>query len=260
MGYFYIDDSVHDEAGFVLGALIYSKTDLNDVVKDLILKEGFNPDEFEFKSGANYSRSPEKIKIREVLKCFLRQEIQLGLVVIPRNQREKLGIECLKALKVFLTVNPQIEKPTNVFFDQGMFKSEKEAYAMASKLGLGLEDADFNFEQDSKVIRGIQIADLAAHTASIQLKGGLGFVKKMVKVGENSGYDPDEEIELSFEMWATIRYCFFNQLTKESTGDQMADSILEVEPYGLFVSDLCDNDFAENVRAVFSKVYLGCVH
>ena len=35
-----------------------------------------------------------------------------------------------------------------------------------------------------------QLADLVAHTCAVMLLAELGLVKKTVKAGENSGYDP----------------------------------------------------------------------
>ena len=125
---------------------------------------------------------------------------------------------------------------------------------------LNFNDCKFHLEQNSLQIKGIQLADLAAHLASIQLKDALGLVTKMVKAGENSGYDPDMDVELGFEMWATLRYTFFNKGSTIYTDDPIVDATVKVEPYGLFISDYCDSNLTKTARTKFGDVYLGCIH
>lgn len=257
MGQFYIDDSVHDEAGFIIGACVYSNVYLNDKITDIIKSCGFDPDIFEYKSSANYSKEPQKAKVREELKNLLVDSCRLGIVVLPRTKREELGFECIKAVKQFID-NNKIKKPFDIYLDQGMFTSKDKAGELIDKLNIN--DCKFHIEQNSFQIKGIQLADLAAHIASIQLKDALGLVTKMVRVGENSGYDPDLETELGFEMWATLRYTFFNKGSTIYTDDPIADATVKVEPHGLFISEYCDGHLTEIARTKFGDVYLGCIH
>lgn len=99
MGQFYVDDSVHDKAGFVLGACVYTEENPNEHIIQIIESCGFNPDKFEYKSGANYSKEPQKKKVRELLKDYFVENCKLGIVVIPREHRNILGFECLKAIQ-----------------------------------------------------------------------------------------------------------------------------------------------------------------
>lgn len=257
MGQFYIDDSVHDEAGFIIGACVYTNLDLNDKITEIIKSCGFDPDVFEYKSSANYSKEPQKAKVREELKGLLIDSCRLGVVVIPRTKRDELGNECIKAVKQFID-NNKIKKPFDIYLDQGMFTSKDKAGQLIDKLNFS--DCKFHLEQNSLHIKGIQLADLAAHVASIQLKDALGLVTKMVKAGENSGYEPDLEIGLGFEMWATLRYTFFHEGSTKYTDDPIADATVKVEPHGLYISELCDRDLTETARAKFGDVYLGCIH
>lgn len=258
MGQFYIDDSVHDKAGFIVGACVYTDMDINEKIIDLIKSCGFDPDSFEYKSSANYSKEPEKAKVREHLKGLFADSCKLGIVIIPRTSREQLGFECIKAVRQFIEINKRIQNPTSIYIDQGMFTSKDKAEQLINSLNF--TDCTFYLEQNSLDIKGIQLADLAAHISSIQLKDALGLVSKMVKAGENSGYDPDLDIELRFEMWATIRYTFFNEGSKLYIDDQIVDATLKVEPYGLYISDLCDKNLSDIARAKFGNIYLGCIH
>lgn len=256
MGQFYIDDSVHDDAGFIIGACVYSDIDINEKIIDLIQSCGFDPNSFEYKSSANYSKEPEKARIREQLKGLLIKNCKLGIVVIPRKSREHLGFECIKAVRQFINCNKELKNPISIYFDQGMFNSKHKAEQLIRSLNF--IDCIFYLEQNSLDIKGIQLADLAAHISSIQLKDALGLVTKMVKPGENSGYDVD--IELGFEMWATTRYAFFNEGFTLFTDDPIADATVKVEPYGLYISDRCDKELSDIARRKFGDIYLGCIH
>lgn len=258
MGQFYIDDSVHDEAGFIIGACVYTDIDINEKIIDIIKSCGFDPDTFEYKSSANYSKEPEKAKVRGQLKGLLADSCRLGIVVIPRTNREQLGFECIKAVKQFMDSNEVVKKPMSVYLDQGMFASKDKAEQLIASINF--TDCTFHLEQNSIAIKGIQLADLAAHISSIQLKDALGLVTKMVKAGDNSGYDPDLDIDLGFEMWATIRYTFFNEGSTPYTDDPIADATVKVEPHGLYISDLCDKNLSDIARAKFGDIYLGCIH
>lgn len=258
MGQFYIDDSVHDKSGFIIGACVYTNENPNEQIIQIIESCGFNPDKFEYKSRANYSNEPQKMRVRELLRDYLRESCKLGIVIIPREHRNILGFECLEAIEQFIKLNNNIETPLRVYFDQGMFNSKAKANEIINSLNL--TDCSFYLEQNSADIRGIQLADLAAHISSIQLKYALGLVSKVVKARENSGYDPESEIELGFEMWATIRHVFFAQMDKPFTDDLIASLTVDVEPYGLYISNLCDEKLKDAARKQFGSIYLGCIH
>ena len=258
MASFYIDDSVHDKENFIVGACVYTEEfNINSSIDRIIATNGYNHAEFEFKSSDNYSKHREKIKVRNDLKHLINAYCKLGIVIIPRDKRNLLGFECLKAVKQFID-NNQIKTPISIFFDQGMFGSINGANKLFDNLNF--KDCVFYPEQDSKIIKGIQLADLSAHICAIKFKCELGFLSKTVKAGENSGYDPDTEIELPFEMWATLRHVFFCKEEHLRTNNHLIDATFKVEPNGLCVSDLCSDNFKEKIRSSFGEVYLGCIH
>lgn len=258
MSYFYLDESIHDDGDFIIVACVYSQRDLNKDVRNIFKFKGVNPDEFEFKSNANYSKEPEKIEIRDELKTLMFLNGKIGVLIVPRSNRLNLGIESIKALKQFIDANNQIKKPIEIFIDQGLVASDRDAERVIKDLNF--IDCKFHLQMDSKQNGGIQIADLCAHSCSIQLKEKMGLINKKVKAGENSGYDADMEMELGFELWADLRYSFFNKGFKRITNDPIGDSTFHVEPYGLYVSEHCDEKLSEFARNCFSEVYLGCIH
>jgi hypothetical protein len=257
MGLLYIDDSVHDIAGFVMAACVYCKKDLTTEIGNILESEGFDPLKDEFKSGANYRHKPKMADVRSRVHLLVSDYTRFGLVIVPREDRENLGFECLLALRQFIDSNNLIGSH-EIFFDQGLFPSISKAEMAVANLNF--KDCNFHFEQDSKAIRGLQLADLVAHTCSIILKDKLGIGRKMVKAGENSGYDPDLDIELSFELWASLRYNFFCEKRKKVIDDPIVDYTFNVSPYGLFISAKCDSNLFNASESTFGSVYQGCIH
>ena len=90
----------------------------------------------------------------------------------------------------------------------------------------------------------------------------LGYISKKVVTGENSGYEPDLEITLGFELWAGIRYSFFMAPTAHSApqDEQLLMATFNVEGYGLYISKLSSSDLVQASRRRFGTNYLGCIH
>lgn len=254
MGNFYIDESIHDNGEFIIAACVYSKIDLNDPISEIFISYGLNPTNFEYKSGARHENNVVNLSaIRNGLLAILADHCKFGLIIIPRSKRSLLGIECLKGIKQFIEHNPKLNKPLHIFFDQGFFESPKSAQGYFQ--ALAEIDCYFHLEQNSITSKGIQIADLVAHMASIQLKHTMGISNKLVRVD-----DYVEPVELNFVLWASLRYSFFRQQSKLAIDDPISDFTYKVEPYGLFISNYCNENLIHNTRATFSDIYLGCIH
>ena len=257
MSYFYLDESIHDKGDFIIVACVYSNENLSEIVREMYKSKGVNPDEFEFKSNTNYTKEPEKVEFRDELKSIMSQKAKLGIVMLPRNKREELGVESIKALKQFIDCNKRIKSPIEIYIDQSLVASDVDVTKKINELEF--VDCSFHLQVDSKTNGGIQIADLCAHSCSIQLKEQMGLITKKVKFGGNSGYEEDD-VELGFELWTDLRYSYFNRGFKAIIDDPIEDSTFAVEPYGLFVSEYCDEKLSETTRNLFSTVYLGCIH
>ena len=256
MKHVFIDDSIHKRGDFIISGVVLCDIDPNELIGQILTDCGFNPDESEFKSGLDFRRNPEMKTVRSKLKSVLSSKCKLGLVVLPYDKREKIGEETLKGLKQFIETN-KIEDELNIYIDENYFKNVSEAEITAEKYNF--ENCKFHFEQDSKKVRGIQLADIVAHTFSIMLLETLGVIDKTVKAGENSGYDPDMDIEIGFEMWASIRYNFLCQ-SKENPKDDFDMAVYDVKPYGLYISEYCKPELEEGADKRFGEVYLGCIH
>lgn len=260
MGFFFFDESIHPRGGFALGAFVYSPSDPTGKLKRALEEAGLKPGIEEFKSGAHVGRDPRQAKARDCFRHALIECGKIALVVVPANASAALGREALLALRTILGRNKLDAEHHEVHFDGGLFSSEKEALDTADGLGLH-STCTLHCESDSKNTLGLQLADLVAHTASVMLLEHQGIITKTVKAGPDSGYDPELDVELGFELWASIRYNFFcGAPPHPNTWSSQLDFQVEVEPYGLFVSPLCNSTLAEQVRQRFGQMYLGCIH
>jgi hypothetical protein len=87
----------------------------------------------------------------------------------------------------------------------------------------------------------------------------LGLLHKMVKAGPNSGYAPDLDIELGFELWASVRYQLFNGGLPNNIQSN-EDMIVDVARYGLHIAETCSPKLRDAALARFGTQYLGCIH
>jgi hypothetical protein len=141
----------------------------------------------------------------------------------------------------------------------GIFESVEAARRLSAAVELD-RYCDVRSEQDSRVVKGIQLADLVAHTASTMLLETLGVVKKLVRAGPDSGYDEDLELELGFELWASLRYQFFHAGSAEKQGERYQGALMEVGTNGLYISQSCSPELRAAAVERFGQCYLGCIH
>lgn len=262
MGTFYFDDTVQNIGEFVLGGLIYSKEGLNERVSNALLKHGFIPGQDEYKSGIYMRTNHKMAELREELHKILSNYTQIAVAVLPLTERKSLGIAGLHLLSKVISNNCLGDGPHSAYFDESMFNSDKEMSKTIEELG-ALKSVTFYGEQDSKLVLGLQLADLVAHTCGLMLRDSLGLLKKTVKAGEDSGYDPELEINLGFALWARIRYCFFHAPSRIQPDKELfniTDFTVDVKPCGLYIAEGCSTQLKEAAETRFGTMYLGCIH
>jgi hypothetical protein len=260
MYHIYFDESKFMKANFVIGAFVFCREDPATFISQTLKDCGYDKSDDEFKSGHFYKDNPRMGLVREKLKTYLyKNNAHFGIVILPHSNIEYLGRESLKALKQFLMANNMSEL-NRIYFDQGIFISIPKALEEIKLMGL--ENNEFYLEQDSKVIKGIQLADLCSHCLTTMLREALGDLNKMVKNPEGSGYDPERSIKIGFDIWCSIRYSFLANRTKTyiEGADQVINFTFDTEPFGLFISEYCSEELAEKTRETFGTVYLGCIH
>ena len=259
MGFFYFDESIHPRAHFTLGAFVYSEVDLQRPVADALLQSGLTPYVDEFKSGNWMKHNPTQIAAREKLRTIVREHCRLAVVVAPDEPREMLGGEALVCLNKVLQTNSFRSDSHEVFLDQGLFRHEGEGKEHIPFMLTRL--CTFSFEQNSREVLGLQLADVIAHTCASILLDELGVLKKKVKAGESSGYDPNLEIDLAFELWASVRHNFFAAAPPPpATWESQLDFQVDVESRGLHVALACEDRLRTAAVSRFGSMYLGCIH
>ncbi|MDX9782798.1 MAG: DUF3800 domain-containing protein [Bacteroidales bacterium] len=259
-GYIYYDDSKHPGSGFYLGAFVYSDKDLNNIISGYISLCGLDPNKDEFKSSLRKDKNPKQIELRRYLKRLI-GNIRIFVVIAQPNEND-FKMATRNALINLIEHNQAALKSNlNIFLDQGIFKNENDAEYKLLTGKLDANSVKLKIEQDSVEIKGIQLADLVAHTCSIMLKESLGLINKTIKAGDNSGYDPDTDIEIGFEMWAGVRYNFFsNSPPRPDDWDSQLDFVAKVGKRGLFISDNCSAEIKIKGNERFGEMYLGCIH
>lgn len=256
MAYLYLDDSKHHRFGFSLAAFVICDLDPTEEISSTFRRNGFDPSSFEYKSSANMKGDERLQALRSALKVYIGRSCKIAVCVVDGDKN--LGPAALKLLSKALD-HPQLAKRQHqVFFDEGLFRSAKAAATLADDVGLA--NCEFHFEQDSRTILGIQLADIAAHTCSTMLLETLGHVTKKIVINEprDSVYH-GMEIELGFEMWAGIRYAFLSQ-NKADPKDEFDIANVDVYPWGLFIDANVSEHIANAAMERFGENYLGCIH
>ncbi|QMU63685.1 MAG: hypothetical protein GKR88_04890 [Flavobacteriaceae bacterium] len=243
-----------------MGAFIYSERDLNEEISQYISASGLDPKKDEFKSRLRMNQNPEQKELRKYLKRLI-NDIKIAVVITAPNETDFKTYTSKALIQLIKNNQEELIFPLNVFLDEGIYKNQNDNDYKSLLSLLNREQVNLNIEQDSKVIKGIQLADLVAHTCSIMMKESLGLINKTIKAGGNSGYDSDTDIEIGFEMWAGIRYNFFS--TPPPHPDEwksQLDCIATVGKKGLFISDSCNKKIEEAGKSRFGEMYLGCIH
>lgn len=260
MAYLFLDDSKHHRSGFSLAAFAICDADPTEEMSTLFREYGFDPGAFEFKSSATMKDNNDLQALRDSLKHFIVRNCKMALCVVDSADDTKtLGPASLKLLRSALK-HPWFEgRQHEAFFDEGLFKHRSVAEALVAG-DPELQNCNLYFEQDSKAVMGIQLADVLAHTCSIMLLDALGDITKKVIVDApgDSVYD-GLEVELGFEMWAGIRYAFLSQ-NKPNPKDDFDLANVDVYPWGLFIDESVNERIASVAMDRFGEIYLGCIH
>lgn len=245
----YFDDSRHPQRGFELGAFVIADQPVDAHVRHVLVEHGLDPNTDEYKSGRLFSGIPRMQSLRRAMMQTLQNYCGVSIVVVPSGNPLALGHEALLLLTDIFK-HPDVEESSDVFFDQSLFTSVQAANAAASDIGL--TRCSTQFEQNSRDVRGIQLADLAAHTCATMLSETIGHTTKILaKINPSTG--ETFEAPLGWELWYKLRRHFLGRPMDPW------DSVLRTEPFGLRISPECPQTLAAGARERFSELFLGCV-
>jgi hypothetical protein len=130
----YFDESIHDRAGFALGAYVCGP-DADSVVSDALVASGLVPGVDEFKSSSRMDRDPQQAALRDLLKGDL-SGFRIGVAVAPSSPRTSLGHAAIRGLTGIIRANNLLRWNVKAFFDEGIFPSAQTGGAWARQDGL----------------------------------------------------------------------------------------------------------------------------
>lgn len=257
MSYLYFDESIREHGEFIIGALVKSDQDLTPPIHRQWVDMGLDPTTDEYKSSATKTDSETSREQRRFLRGML-QRAGLGLTVSPLHKRTDLGKHCGE-LVLQLVNTGKLEKSEHILYSDQNIKVPSRDRERLDHAGI-----ECHVNVDSREVAGIQLADHAAHALGGMLLEEMGIVTKSVRAGENSGYAPEELLQLGFELWADLRYALIgkNEYIEglSPPPDDPANPFFRVDGYGLYVSPSCSDELAEHARKRFGVNYLGCIH
>lgn len=257
MAYLYFDESIRDNGEFIIGALIISEDDLSCRIRKQWQDMGLNPNDDEYKSSSIKVNNEVSVMQREFIRNLL-QNTRLALVVLPSKDRKQLGNYCAELVLQLLGAEMLRNEIHNLYIDQNVFV-DKTNIAKLEELKVKLY-----LNSDSKTEAGIQLADHASHALGGMLLEEMGIIKKQVKAGENSGYHPEDMLDLGFELWASLRYAligknhYFEGLSPPP--EDPANPYFLIDGYGLYITDSCSEILSSAAKNRFGTNYLGCIH
>lgn len=255
---FYFDESIQTKAQVIVGAYVYG-ADAEGAVTSAIERVGHRPGIDEFKSSARMSERPEQVRLRDEI-LEVTRTYRIGILVAPLAERADLGRLALEGLDQIARANAlagTVELMADL--DEGLFSSPQAASRVIEMSAVHGYCA-VRPEQDSRQVKGLQLADLVAHTAGIMLLDSLGLVTKTVKAGPNSGYDEDLDIDLGFEMWAGLRYQFFRSGPVPDQDEIYNGALMQVGLNGLYVAPSCSDRLRAAAEGRFGQCFVGCIH
>lgn len=240
----YIDESIHDRGDFIVIASVCTDHDIDADVHKALAECGFVPCRDEFKSSMKMAGNDAAQEMRARLKFLLMQKCRLAIAVCPISERNRI---IAISGELIASIAPEDRTPPGtVYFDEGMKKQE-----LTLPVGWNME-----LDCDSRQVAGIQIADCAAHIASIILLSEMGIINKMVESGEHY---PEPEVEMAWQLWTSLRYSLSSG---RPVGGYDEDGWCEpmMAPFGLLVSEGCSDAVKAAVEQRLGAVWVGCIH
>jgi len=203
----FVDESIHHGLGFIVTAFVFARTDVGPLVRDSLASAGMMPGRDEFKSSEPMASNPAMRSLRERLLRIASDHTTIAALVTPSDTRPELGAAVIDALDVILRKNG-MPLPLCAWFDQGMFRSTGKASRLAASVA-SLATSALAFEQDSRAVLGLQLADAVAHLVAQVLREEVSGVKKPVGIGgPDTGYADGTIAPLGWALLMTLRYAF----------------------------------------------------
>lgn len=272
----YVDESIHDSVGVVATAFIFVKKSLDEDVRRVIADAGLDPDRDEFKSSARMDSDERLRNVRTKLTSIACCNTKIAVFFGPFSRR-MLGRQTLQALQSVVVRNGFEPEKLSVHFDAEIFKSTSEANRLHA-LFHSLSGCVIHAEEDSVTCRGIQVADLVAHSFGQIVKSAITGDEKTIDIGgSNTGYADGTKAPLSWALLMDIRYAILTRpvICNGEHYDSATDPVV-IDPeyddpvnfgqhpvmlgWGVQVAPESDSILREAVEKRLGRLWLGCIH
>ena len=227
----FVDDSIHQEAGFIAVAFVCAEADLENDVATALIEAGLRPGVDEFKSSTPMNGRPELQRLRRRLRhAIVRSHAPIALLFAAPDRRALPGAVA-KALAQLIE-NNDLQRDQHVYFDQGIFRSEDQLQRLTREEP-ALAHCVMHWREDSRLRLGVQLADLVAHAGAYIVKEKMNGANKTTHLGAESDYwDDGIDVELGWFMKMLLRRNFLCE------SKEFDDSMDNLDPY--FTRDLSD--------------------
>ena len=272
----YIDESVYQEHNFVVSAFIFTsgRTDLR--VSRILMDAGLKPGIDEFKSGVRMTGNPTMQRLREHMLSLANSTTKIGVFVGP-FERNTFGKHSLQALQSIIVRNAIKSFKLNVYFDEDIFTSEKEARRLHLLFHF-LKAAKIHPKEDSRKRLGIQIADAVAGSFGQIVKEALtGHAKEIDIGGPNTGYEKGTMAPLGWSLLMTLRSAMLTRPIVyqgerySASADPVVLDPIHDDPvnygqhpillgWGIQVAPEACDDLRRAVEQSLGRIWLGCIH
>lgn len=272
----YVDESVHGTSGFVASAFVFTELDFERHVEQALLEAGFSPHEEELKSSARMDTNPTMRAARDALLCLAGSKTRIAVCVGPYG-RQTIGKHCLQALQSVLLRNGIAPASLDIHFDEDIFRSEAEARRLHGLFRF-LSDARIHPRENSRLVLGIQVADVVAHSFGQILKAEISGDAKMIDIGgPNTGYAEGTTAPLGWSLLMSLRYTLFTRpIAYEGQAYPAASDPVVLDPiyddpadygqhpillgWGVQVAPESNAELRQAVERSLGKIWLGCIH
>lgn len=272
----YIDESVHNSAGFVVTAFVFASGRFEQAVASTLRGVGLRAGQDEFKSSARMDTNSKMREAREALLSLAGSKTRVAVFFGP-YARHTIGKHSLQALQSILLRNGIRPSQLDVYFDEGIFHTATEASRLHGLFHF-LNRARIHPVEDSRKRLGIQVADAVAGTFGQILKETLsGKVKKIDIGGPSTGYEAGTVASLGWCLLMNLRYALMTRgMVCSGEKYQSAADPVVLDPvyddpatygqhpillgWGVQVAPEASEELRQTVERTFGRIWLGCIH
>lgn len=272
----FIDDSHHDALGFIVLAFVFAPTDLDAEVRAALAAAGLDPERQEFKSSARMDADPAMQEARQNIVRTLPEETKVAIAVCRRDHTVPLGKQCLQALQSILIRSGLSPDGLIVHVDQAIFHHRAQAQTQHAFFSF-LAPVVLMPTEDSLKCRGIQVADLMAHSFAQVVREGVTDKPKLIGVGgPDTGYADGDTMSLSEVVLNHLRYKILVRGIVEAGQpfDPATDPVVlgpdedptsygmypEAIGWGVQIAQQQSDKVRRAVGRMLDRIWLGCGH